>query len=416
MTEYNAARPVILADEPSGGKVHGAQPVYLVNSNGTRASLAATYPTFSGAKLAGHRLVALGDSITYAGDTPAASQFSDSFSLYLQLMTGGKVRLVANAGVGGNQTSQMLARFDTDVAPYAPTLVSVLGGTNDFTFGVTDEQFRANIVALVAKIRGIGAIPLLYTSPPVNSLPGGDKQRIYRNNAWLAGYGQRQGIVVVDAFSVWVDPASPGNWRAELTRDGGVHPNEAGHAALGRLAAAAVGPLLPPVPFPTSQFAGDPLNLLTNGLFLTDMSGWGQNWGPDSGSINPAIITDSGVPGGRALRFTLTNAVGRYQLHQTVTAGFAPGDRVRLSAVVSNTDGVKAQINVGIAGTGGNPFQAWIRPVDHGLLDLEFTVPDGATGFDVVLFAGNGAGPATGTCDFAAVTLRNLTAANLLTA
>lgn len=42
MTNYFGATPVILADDTSGGNVSGAKPVYLVNANGTPASLSAT--------------------------------------------------------------------------------------------------------------------------------------------------------------------------------------------------------------------------------------------------------------------------------------------------------------------------------------------------------------------------------------
>jgi lysophospholipase L1-like esterase len=412
MSELDPRRYILRA--PSGDGLHGIPtPISIITEDGSDLLSRIAASGGSGAAAAGHTLVALGDSIAYASDAPAESKFYDSYSLYTQLLTGGKVRFIRNAGVGGNKSADMLARFDTDVTPYAPTMVSVLAGTNDFTFGVTDATFRANIKAIVAKIRAIGAVPLLYTSPPVSGLGDADKQRIYRNNAWMAAYAAQQGIVCVDAFAVWVDPASNGNWQAALTRDGGTHPNEAGHAALGQATANALNPLLAPLPAATSAFAADPLNLITNGLFLTDSSGWGQNWGPDSGTITPAVATDSAVPGGHVLRFTLASALGRYQLRQFVTTGFSAGDVLQLTAIASTTATVKASIAIWWTGPGGNPTQAWVRPVSHGLLSLDgLVVPSGTTSIEVTILAGSydGSTPATGTCDFGAITLRNKTA------
>ena len=61
------------------------------------------------------------------------------------------------AGVSGNKTSDMLARFDTDVAPYSPGWVILESGTNDISTGITGKQLFDTIQKIFAKCSAIGA-------------------------------------------------------------------------------------------------------------------------------------------------------------------------------------------------------------------------------------------------------------------
>jgi hypothetical protein len=46
--------------------------------------------------------------------------------------------IIHNAGVGGHKTAQMLARIDTDVAPYESDWVIMTGTANDLFDGTGD--------------------------------------------------------------------------------------------------------------------------------------------------------------------------------------------------------------------------------------------------------------------------------------
>lgn len=55
---------------------------------------------------------------------------------------------IVNAGVGGNTTAQMVARYAGDVADENPDIVIVVGGTNDYYGAVTASAHWANISSL----------------------------------------------------------------------------------------------------------------------------------------------------------------------------------------------------------------------------------------------------------------------------
>ena len=75
-----------------------------------------------------------------------------------------------NSGVGGDNVARALARFDWDVAPWKPTVVSVELGMNGEMGGAAG--FITNMTILTERIRAVGARPVYLTSSPVNSGQG----------------------------------------------------------------------------------------------------------------------------------------------------------------------------------------------------------------------------------------------------
>jgi len=76
---------------------------------------------------------------------------------------------VINAGVGGNRSSALLGRVESDVLKQKPTVVVMMVGTNDRlnSGGFVDAKtYRKNVVTLVDRIRRGGAKVLLVTPPP----------------------------------------------------------------------------------------------------------------------------------------------------------------------------------------------------------------------------------------------------------
>lgn len=364
---------------------------------------------------AGHRLVALGDSITISGDTPQGTnnyvQANDSIWQTVAVLSGGAIQFVRNAGVGGNTAAQMLARFDADVTPYAPTMVGLMSGTNDFTFGVSDAQYRATMAALVAKIRGIGATPVLLTSPPVNSFGAADRAKVIRNGRWLTRYAAQHGIVCVDAFALMVDPASSGAYRAGFDQGDGTHPSVASRVLIGRAVWAALAPLLPPVGGVLASCQLDPTNLVSNGLFLAGSSGgfptgWIASDSPTSGTGANSIVADAQAPGGSAVRLSMTGMTGAYGTMTLIGSGFTAGDRLLMSCTV----------NQPVAGARARLLQTynvdalhWTESSTTGrlVLQMETVVPAGATG--IFLHVQAVGVNSTGSVDFGGVALRNLT-------
>ena len=369
----------------------------------------------------GARYVALGDSITIAGDTVSGSTLAtlDSFALYFTLLSQGKVHFVRNAGHGGNTAADMLARFDTDVTPYAPAIVSLQAGTNDFIFGVTDATYRTNIKTLVAKIRGIGATPILLTMPPVNGGSAGQKQQIMRNNMWLSYYTASQGIPLVDMWGIVADPLT-GNYLAAMDNGDGIHPSVAGRFAIGQAMINAIGPLLVTVPLVTRN-AVDPLNIIPNGLMTgSPVSGIAPNWAitgsPPSG-YSTSVVTDTLVPGNMQ-RISLSASTGSATVRTApaVGSGFNVGDVLRFSAVVTNNQ-VRTQIAIqNFGGSAQLNYAQFDKALTRGTLVLpDFTVPVGTTNILCDLSAKDAGFATTGNADFGQVTIYNLTTGVLTT-
>lgn len=144
-----------------------------------------------------------------------------------------------NAGIGGNKVDEALTRFDRDVAPLKPTIVVVNFGMNDGKYVPPDAAIRLHykqgLQALVAKIRNVGARPLLCTPPAANSFFA---LYLEHYNETLAGLAEavkevarEQKLPVIDLFSAFRPFAEQASPSPVLIPDG-VHPNEAGHLVL----------------------------------------------------------------------------------------------------------------------------------------------------------------------------------------
>ena len=91
----------------------------------------------------GDRVCFIGDSITHGG-----SYHANVYLYYLTRFPDREFR-IWNKGIGGNQASHVLQRFETDIAIEAPTVSTLLLGMNDigrWLYGVdkTDASARAN--------------------------------------------------------------------------------------------------------------------------------------------------------------------------------------------------------------------------------------------------------------------------------
>jgi len=197
-------------------------------------------------------ILCLGDSIT-KGVRPGVDA-SQTFAARLeaQLKSDGEPARVINVGVGGEQTEQALARFGKVLSEHRPDIVTVMYGTNDSYVdkGGTAERivpwrFRANLEALVARIRRAGAEPVLMTEPRYaeRSGPNGIGEhcniRLERFVAITREVAKEQGTPIVDHFAGWSEAVRSGRDLRDWTTDG-YHPNPAGHAEMAERMAAVV--------------------------------------------------------------------------------------------------------------------------------------------------------------------------------
>lgn len=180
-------------------------------------------------------VVFIGDSITAIWGSGQGPQFADHPNWI-------------DKGIGGQNSSQVLARFQSDVIDLHPEIVHILIGTNDVYPGWTlypspsAINSPANVEQMVqmAQINGIHVI--LATIPPwgcdasnctlaesADSTPG-RYDRINTWNAWIEQYALSKGIPVADYHSALLAPDGE-HYVPDLTMEG-VHPNAAGYVVM----------------------------------------------------------------------------------------------------------------------------------------------------------------------------------------
>ena len=95
-----------------------------------------------------------GDTWVFAGDSITAQKQHTNYVEAFCFARYPKLNFrFRNSGVGGDTIPKVLARFDWDVAPWKPTVVSVELGMND-KGGFTPEQYIANMAKLTDRLSG----------------------------------------------------------------------------------------------------------------------------------------------------------------------------------------------------------------------------------------------------------------------
>ncbi|MFC4314325.1 GDSL-type esterase/lipase family protein [Steroidobacter flavus] len=172
------------------------------------------------------RVVFIGDSITEFW-TGLAERQSESVA-------------VINRGIRGQNSSQMLLRFEDDAIALQPACIVLLCGSNDLRSYVgaassvaesARERIVRNVTAMadIAQARGIamclGALPPVNPAHPVHR----DSSAIIAINGWLAEFAAARRLDFIDYHRVLVD--AEGHLDAAFSEDG-LHPNTAGYARM----------------------------------------------------------------------------------------------------------------------------------------------------------------------------------------
>jgi lysophospholipase L1-like esterase len=179
------------------------------------------------------RVIFLGDSITQGWYDKAPNFF-----------TPGRI----GRGIGGQTTPQMLVRFRQDVINLHPDVVQIMAATNDVagnTGPTSDAAIEDNFRSMVELAHANGIRVILASIPPTADFPWrtglNPGSRIVALNGWLKAYAAETGSVYADYWTALSDGGL--GIRPELTYDG-VHPNEAGYAAMAPVADAAIAAAL----------------------------------------------------------------------------------------------------------------------------------------------------------------------------
>jgi acyl-CoA thioesterase-1 len=173
--------------------------------------------------------VALGDSYTIGTSVEPAERFPD------QLVAARSevpcLRLVANLGVNGYTSADLIRDELPAVADLEPEFATVLIGVNDVVQGVPIERYRANAVtildALLDRLPADRIVTVAvpdYTVTPSGADYGDPRQQhdgIVATNDVMARLARERGIAFVDIFDLSLGAARD----RSLVAIDGLHPS-----------------------------------------------------------------------------------------------------------------------------------------------------------------------------------------------
>lgn len=174
--------------------------------------------------------VALGDSYTIGTGVGPAERWPEQL---VARLGPARFRLVANLGVNGYTSGDVIRAELPRLASLRPGFASLLIGVNDVLQGVSAEMFLDNVATILDTLLGDLAVNrIVVVSTPDYTLtregasygdPETQRARIIGNNAVLAELAAARNIAVVDIFDlsgrVRDDPS--------LVADDGLHPSGA---------------------------------------------------------------------------------------------------------------------------------------------------------------------------------------------
>ena len=174
--------------------------------------------------------VGFGDSITL-GRSNAFTHLgaSDSYFDVLGCDPNSGINYVANEGVKGNTTEQMLQRLDSDVIALHPRQVLVIGGTNDI-LRAPDLPTIRNLNEMKDRLVAASITPVFGLLPPNN----GKAQETKALNAEITSWAKRERVQLIDYWTPLSDAS--GHYRPGFGQDDGVHPSVDGAHIMAQVA------------------------------------------------------------------------------------------------------------------------------------------------------------------------------------
>lgn len=172
------------------------------------------------------RYVALGDSYTIGTSVPAADRWPNQL-----VARAPQLELVANLGVNGFTSADVIEVELPQVTALRPDLVTLLIGVNDVVQGVPQATYRRNVGLILDELVRQTASDhiLVVTTPDYTVTPAGadfgdpatQSAGIERNNAINTELAKARGIALVDIYDLSLLAAAD---RSYIAGDG-LHPS-----------------------------------------------------------------------------------------------------------------------------------------------------------------------------------------------
>jgi hypothetical protein len=313
------------------------------------------------------------NSLETSNNTVRLKRLSDyGYLAWAHYFTSGNIEFVCNAGIGGNTTTQMLSRFNSDVLPFLPDELWGEGGINDYA--LSEETTKANLTSIFDLADANGIYVRWCTISPLETghatFNEANIARICNINKWLREQAlTRKNFTLVDSFSAMIDPLSiTGSAKNGMMQtDDHIHQSPLGALAQGYAYAQSFikdNQILDYLP----QFAGQRYSLSSafkqvfNNPLFTDTGGTNSTSGVVTGTI-PAncTISKTGTWGaGLVTSALVARADGfGYDWVLTVTNAGAENDELSittdaLASSISNSDILYACAEVSLSGLAKN--------------------------------------------------------------
>lgn len=147
-----------------------------------------------------------------------------SFVNQANIMLNQQMNIVVNAAIGGQDTTDLLARIDSDLLSYDLTDVILLAGTNDISNGSGATTAITNLTAMYDKILAKGIRLFACLEYPANNVytDATKREALHRINQAILNYAKNnKNVIVVDFYSRLIDPSSStGDQIANVSYDG----------------------------------------------------------------------------------------------------------------------------------------------------------------------------------------------------
>lgn len=346
----------------------------------------------------------LGDSITHGSNAGAGRRWIDQLSKIL-----GSAAISADsfveAGVPGDTSTGMLARYATDIRAAGVKFLYLLAGTNDVNQSVPLATYAANMDAIYRNTLRDGIKLVVGTIPPMGAshVTPALRLAIEQFNVWLNIWTSANGIPLA---RVWSALASGGgtDYVGGYDSGDGIHPNTLGHQQIALAFATASAGLFTtryPIAYPGSfsNLCADPL-AASGG---TKPTSWFEQPGGTGTAPTYSIVTDVT---GRLQRgkwaqmdFDATASGGTRYYVCPISAGWSVGDTLAIFAKLLITD-VAGNLLTNLQGDAPNAnisirlanqsfvlstlmsAPAVIQPGD---ILRAYTIPAGTTGLSLVM-------------------------------
>jgi lysophospholipase L1-like esterase len=295
-----------------------------------------------------NEIVIFGDSITeLCGQHPTDRGYFN----WTQAILSHPFKLLYNAGVGGNSTTQMLARVATDVTAYSPDWVLVMGGINDVASGVSAATIYTNLTTMYETFYNLGYHVIGCTLLPSSSFDTAAERLVFTTvNTNLRAYAAAHTwLWFADIQPLYDDGNS--NPLATYTADG-VHPSALGAAVIGQKFATLLDPW---ASFMTNDTTLAVDNSTTNRLYYgtcnplmtpgtagtvtSPATGTAPTgWQVQSGGAWSIVARTDGLPGAWAQVVADGSNLNNILSMFDITAGVSPGIVVRAQCEFETTN------------------------------------------------------------------------------